>query len=281
MFELLEGAAYLAHPYRWPVIGWPADLDAITVKDCDDYFRVHYAPNNATLILVGDFKPDRAIALISKAYGSITAAPAPPAVIRDEPEQQGERRAVLKRAAQLPAVALAYHVPATSADDVFALDLLQIVLGEGESSVLTRRLVYEKELATRVEVQNIWRLDPSLFVVYAEAKPGVTIGTLESALAAEVESLGRQEVADTALQKARNIRTTTEVKALKTNAGKAERLGMFETYFRGYTRLFTVLKSYEAMTKADLQKAAARYLRPDNRTVVTLVPAEADGETRP
>ncbi len=281
MFELLEGAAYLAHPYRWPVIGWPADLDAITVKDCDDYFRVHYAPNNATLVLVGDFKPDRAIALISKAYGSIPSQPAPPAVVRDEPEQQGERRAVLKRAAQLPAVAVAYHVPATSADDVFALDLLQIVLGEGESSVLTRKLVYEKELATRVEVQNIWRIDPSLFVVYAEAKPGVAIGTLESALATEVESLGRQELADTALQKARNIRTTTEVKALKTNAGKAERLGMFETYFGAYTRLFTVLKSYEAMTKADLQKAAARYLRPDNRTVVTLVPAEADGETRP
>ena len=281
MFELLEGAAYLAHPYRWPVIGWPADLDAITVKDCDDYFQVHYAPNNATVILVGDFKPDRAISLISKAYGSIPAQPPPAAVVRDEPVQQGERRAVLKRAAQLPAIAMAYHVPATSSDDVFALDLLQIILGEGESSLLTRKLVYEKELATRVEVENSWRIDPSLFVVYAEAKPGVTIGALETALTEELETLGRQEVADTALQKARNIRTTTEVKALKTNGGKAEQLGMFETYFGGYTRLFTVLKSYEAMTKTDLLKAAARYLRPDNRTVVTLVPAEVDGETRP
>jgi len=281
MFELLGGTAYLAHPYQWPVIGWMADLDAITVKDCDDYFRVHYAPNNATVILVGDFKPDRAISLISKAYGSIPAQPPPAAVVRDEPVQQGERRALLKRTAQLPAVAMAYHVPATSADDVFALDLLQIILGEGESSVLTRRLVYEKELATRVEVQNLWRIDPSLFVVYAEAKPGVTIGALETALTEELESLGHQEVADTALQKARNIRTTTEVKALKTNGGKAEQLGMFETYFGGYARLFTVLKSYEGMTKTDLLKAAARYLRPDNRTVVTLVPAEVDGERRP
>src|SRR6266705_144990 len=150
MFELLEGAAYLAHPYRWPVIGWPADLDAITVKDCDDYFRVHYAPNNATIILVGDFKPDRAIALISKAYGSIPSQPPAPAVVRDEPEQQGERRAILKRAAQLPAVAFAYHVPPTSSDDLFALDLLQIILGEGESSLLARHLVHDKELETRV-----------------------------------------------------------------------------------------------------------------------------------
>ena len=107
MFELLQGTAYLAHPYQWPVVGWMADLDAITVKDCDDYFHVHYAPNNATIILVGDFKPDRAIDLISKAYGSIPAQPAPVAVVQDEPEQQGERRAVLKRAAQLPAVAVA------------------------------------------------------------------------------------------------------------------------------------------------------------------------------
>ncbi len=281
MFELMQGTAYLAHPYQWPVVGWMADLDAITVKDCDEYFRVHYAPNNATIILVGDFKPERAIALISKAYGPIQAQPPATAVVRDEPEQQGERRAALKRAAQLPAIAVAYHVPATSADDVFALDLLQIILGEGESSVLTRKLVYEKELATHVEVENVWRIDPSLFVVYAEAKPGVTAGTLEAALAAEVESLGRQEVADAALQKARNIRTTTEVKALKTNGGKAEQLGMFETYFGGYARLFTVLKSYETMTKADIQKAAARYLRPDNRTVVTLVPTETDGEARP
>jgi len=105
LFELLEGTAYLAHSYQWPVVGWMPDLDTITVNDCDDYFRVHYAPNNATIILVGDFKPDRAIALISKAYGSIPAQPAAPPPIADEPEQKGERRAVLRRAAQLPAVA--------------------------------------------------------------------------------------------------------------------------------------------------------------------------------
>ena len=281
MFELLQGTAYLAHPYQWPVVGWMADLDAITVKDCEEYFRVHYAPNNATVILVGDFKPERAIGLISKAYGPIPAQPQAAAVVRDEPEQQGERRASLNRAAQLPAIAVAYHVPATTADDVFALDLLQIILGEGESSVLTRRLVYEEELATRVEVENVWRIDPSVFVVYAEAKPGVTAATLEAALETEVESLGRQEVTDAALQKARNIRTTNEVKALKTNGGKAEQLGLFETYFGGYARLFTVLKNYEATTKGDIQKVAARHLRAGNRTVVTLVPAATEGEARP
>jgi zinc protease len=281
VLELLQATAYLAHPYQWPVVGWMADLDAIGVKDCDDYFRLHYAPGNATIVLVGDFKPERAIALIGKAYGSIPAQPAPVAVVRDEPEQEGERRTVLRRAAQLPAVAMAYHVPSTSEDAVFALDLLQIILGEGESSILTRSLVYEKGLATHVQVENLWHVDPSLFVIYAEAKPGVTATALETALSSEVDALGRQEVTEAALQKAKNIRTTTEVKSLKTNAGKAEQLGLFEIHFGAYARLFTVLKTYESTTRADVQKAAARYLRPDNRTVVTLVPTEDGAEGKP
>ncbi|HEV8701337.1 MAG TPA: pitrilysin family protein [Candidatus Polarisedimenticolia bacterium] len=281
LWELLQGTAYLAHSYQWPVVGWMPDLDAITVKDCEEYFRVHYAPNNATIILVGDFKPDRAIGLISKAYGSIPAQPAAPPPVANEPEQKGERRALLRRAAQLPAVAFAYHVPASSSDDLFALDLLQIILGGGESSRLVRRLVYEKELATRVDVENMWRIDPGLFVIYAEAKPGVTPEALEAALSAEIDLAGKQEAGASELQKAKNIRTTSQVKALKTNGGKAEQLGLFETYLGSHTRLFTVLKSYEAVTAAGVMKTAARYLRPDNRTIVTVVPEGAGEEAKP
>ena len=142
-------------------------------------------------------------------------------------------------------MAFAYHVPSTSSEEVFALDLLQIILGEGESSLLNKHLVYEKELATRVQVVNAWRLDPSLFFIYAETKPGTSVEVLEAALSAEVDALARLDVGAASLQKAKNIRTTTQVKALKTNAGKAEQLGMFEAYFGGYARLFSVLKNYE------------------------------------
>ncbi|MBI4169383.1 MAG: insulinase family protein [Acidobacteria bacterium] len=278
LFELLQATAYLAHPYQWPVVGWMADLDAITVADCQAYFRAHYAPNNATVVLAGDFKPERAIELIGKAYGSIPAQPQPAAVVRDEPEQRGERRAVLKKAAQLPAIAVAYHVPGTGGEEVYPLDLVEIILGAGDSSRLVRTLVYEKELATRVFVSNDWRIDPSLFLMYAEAKPGVPLEALEAALHAEVERLGREEVGDTELRKAKNITTTSRVRALKTNSGKAEQVGLFEMYFGSHTRLFTILQSYEAATRADVMKAAGRYLRPDNRTVVTLAPTEEGGE---
>jgi zinc protease len=277
MYELLRAQTYLAHPYHWSVVGWMADLDAITLKDCQDYFRVHYAPNNATIVIVGDFKAATAIDLIGKAYGSIAAQPLSTAVVRSEPPQQGERRAILRRPAQAPAIAVAYHTVAASSPDLLPLDLLQILLGGGDSSRLTRSLVYEKELATSVAVENELRIDPSDFVIYAEAKPGVTAEALEAALNAEVDRLGREEVSDAELQKAKNIRTTNQVKALKTTDGKAEQFGDFDAYFGDYQRLFTVLKRYDALTKSDLKAAAARYLRPDNRTVVTLMPAPAEG----
>jgi predicted Zn-dependent peptidase len=278
LFELLQATAYIAHPYQWPVVGWMADLDAITVADCQAYFRTHYAPNNATVVLVGDFKPERAIDLIGKAYGAIPSQAQPEAIIRNEPEQRGERRAVLKKAAQLPAIAVAYHVPGTGGPEVYPLDLIEIILGEGDSSRLVKTLVYEKELATRVFASNDWRIDPSLFLMYAEAKPGVSIEALEAALHAEVERLGREEVGDAELRKAKNITTTSRVRELKTNSGKAEQIGLFDTYFGSHNRLFTILQSYEAATKADLKKAAGRFLNADNRTVVTLVPASEGGE---
>jgi predicted Zn-dependent peptidase len=281
MFELLNGTAYLAHPYQWPVGGWMADLDAITVPDCREFFTRYYAPNNATIVVVGDLKPDRAIALIGKAYGSLPAQEAPPRTVRNEPPQRGERRATLRRAAQLPAVALAWHVPPTDSIEVFPLDLLAIILGTGDSSRLARVLIHEKELATQVFVRNDWRADPSLFLVYAEARPGVTAAALEAAVLQEVDRLGREEVADAELRKAKNIRTTDQVRELKTNDGKALQIGLFEMYFGGHTRLFTALRTYEAVTKGDLRIVAMRHLAADNRTVIVLDPAAPAAETAP
>lgn len=279
MDELLKAQAYMAHPYHWPVIGWMEDLDAITLADCVDYFKIHYAPNNATLVIVGDFKAEQAIGLIGKAYGAIPSQGPAPSVVRNEPPQRGERRAVLKKAAQQPSIMIAYHTVASASPDLFALDLLQIILGDGESSRLTRRLIYEKELASRVEVINERRVDPSTFILYAEAKPGVTAAALEAAVVEEIDRLGMEEVGDAELQKAKNIRTTSEVKDLKTSNGKAQEIGLYDLYFGNHQRLFTALKSYNAVTKSDLKTAAARYLNADNRTVVTLVPTAEGGES--
>lgn len=273
MLELLNATAYLAHPYGWPVGGWPADLDAITVKDCQDYFRAHYAPDNAVVIVAGDVEPARVIALVRKAYAAIPAQPAPAAVVADEPAQRGERRAILRRPAQNPSVALAFHVPGTrDPDDVLVLDLAETILGGGEAARLVRLLVRDRALASSVSVSNAYRVDPSLFFVQAEARPGVAVDALEEAIVGELDRLARDEVPAAELQKARNQRTMTFLRGLKTAAGRAEQLGLAEIYFGSYQRLFDTPRRYQAVQAAAVRAAAARAFRADNRSVVVLVP---------
>jgi predicted Zn-dependent peptidase len=277
MFELLGATAYVAHPYGWPVVGWMSDLDAITVDDCQEYFRVHYAPNNATLILAGDVRKERAFELVRKAFSGIPAQPPAVPVVANEPPQKGERRAVLRKAAQVPAVAMAFHVPPSTSDDVYALDLVETLLATGDSSRLTRSLVRERQVASWVSAGNAYRVDPSVFLIAAEARPEVPIETLEKALLDELERLARDPVADAELQKARNLRTMSLVKALKTSRGKAEQLGLYQSYFGSYKTLFEAVGKYQAVDREAIRKAAASAFRADNRSVVTLVPAAEEG----
>jgi len=272
LFEMLQATAYVAHPYQWPIVGWPADLDAITVPDLEAYFRTHYAPNNATIVVVGDVRPDQAIALIGDSYKGIPSQKPAGAIVRNEPPQEGERRAILRRPAQLPAVAVAWHIPGTDHPDVFALDLAEVILGRGDSSRLHRALVIEKELATTVGVVSDWRVDPSLFFLYAEAKPGVDPAVLEAAIHDQIAALAGQGPGEPEVRKAKNTATVSLVRSLKTNSGKAEQIGIYETYFGAHTRLFTAPREYEAVSADDVKRVVARYLVPDNRTVGVLLP---------
>jgi len=274
--ELLNGIAYLAHPYGWPVAGWMQDLDAITVDDCLAYFRVHYAPNNATIFIAGDVTPERAFGLVRKAFAGIPAQPLPDPVIADEPPQEGERRAVLRKAAQFPMLALAWHVPGAAAGDTDTdvLDLIETLLGGGESSRLQRVLVRDKQLASWIGLSNLYRVDPSLFMVMAEARPGVATGDLESALIAEIDRLAQEGPTARELEKARNVRTMTLLRSLKTSSGKAEQAGLHEIYFGASSRLFDAPKRLAAVTAESITRVARRVFRPENRTVVTLLPEE-------
>jgi predicted Zn-dependent peptidase len=277
MYELLGATAYVAHPYGWPVVGWMSDLDAITVDDCREYFRVHYAPNNATLILAGDVRAARAFELVRKAFSGIPSQATAPPVVRNEPEQRGERRAVLRKAAQVPALAMGFHVPGTLSEEVHALDLVENILGTGDSSRLVRVLVRERQLASWVYVGNAYRVDPSLFVIMSEARPGVPIESLEKALLEELDRLAREPIDDRELQKARNLRTMSLARALKSSHGKAEQLGAYQSYFGSYTKLFEATARYRAVDRDAVRRVAGQAFRPDNRSVVILVPEASEG----
>jgi zinc protease len=278
MLESLNALAYLAHPYSWPVVGWMPDLEAITVDDCREYFRIHYAPNNAFIVIAGDVAPERAKALVRKAFSGIPRQTLPPPVVANEPAQAGERRAILRKAAQAPSIAVAWHVggTATGGADTDALDLVETLLTGGESSRLERVLVRDRQLASWVLTSNLYRVDPSLFLAMAEARPGVAIADLESALHEEIGRLVREGPGARELEKARNVRTMTLLRNLKTSDGKAQQVGVHAIYFGSPARLFQTPQRLAAVDAEAIRRVAGRVFRPENRTVVTLLPGEPE-----
>ncbi|HYD48050.1 MAG TPA: pitrilysin family protein, partial [Terriglobales bacterium] len=172
MFEALRANAYLAHPYQWPVIGWMTDLEQATRSDALAFYKTHYQPNNAVLVAVGDFRNDDILERIEKHFGDIPAGTPPPVVRAIEPAQEGERRVTVRRAAELPYVAMAFHVPELGHADAYALEVAAAVLAGGRSSRLYEDLVYKRRLArSAVAEYDLISIDPSLFYLYAQPLP--------------------------------------------------------------------------------------------------------------
>ena len=160
--EQLQAAAYTAHPYQWSVIGWPSDIEGWTMSDLKAHFRMGYAPNNCTLVVVGAASFEVVMGLAKKHLEGIPQQPPPPGIRTKEPEQKGERRVKLEKAAQLPLLMVAYHVGDSRSADYPVLTVIDALLSEGKSSRLNSRLVEKEQLALQVNVDNPMRLDPGL-----------------------------------------------------------------------------------------------------------------------
>ncbi|NOJ83386.1 M16 family metallopeptidase [Myxococcus xanthus] len=276
MDEELGTLVYKAHPYRWPVIGWMADIEAIRREDCQDYFRTYYAPNNAVLYIVGAIDPKKTLALVRKYYGSIPKGPAPAAVLNSEPEQKGERRAEVRHPAQSPALMLGFRGPPARDDDTFVLDVIQYVLTKGEGSRLIRSLVYEQKLAVSLMLDWSWRIDPGTILFYLALKPDSDPKKVEAALYAELEKIAREGITERELQKAQNNLRSDHLRELATNNGRAHALGHYEALLGDWRRLLTLPSTYASITNDQVKAVAAKYFAPERRSVVTLVPAPTE-----
>jgi zinc protease len=272
MIEDLYAAAYVAHPYKNPVVGWMGDLDNISLQDAKDYFRIYYAPNNATMIVTGDFKKDELIKKIEQFFGDIPAHEKPRPVNDAEPEQEGERRIELYKVAQLSSVAIGYKGASVSSKDYFALDVLGSVLARGESSRLYSVLVYDKQIATSISASQDEFIDRGLFTIVGQASPGHTAAEIEKEVYAILDSVRLNGITDTELQKAKNAVQADFVRRFKTNSGIASVLGYTDIVHGDYTKAFRTIDVYNAVTKEDVQRVAEQYLTDRKRTVVTLVP---------
>ena len=278
LYEQLTAAAFTAHPYQWPVIGWMVDIENWKMEDLKRHFEMGYSPSNATMVVSGDVKLEEIVRLAEKYIEPIAAHAPPPPVTTREPEQLGERRVTVSKFAQLPILMMGYHVPEARHADFYPLKVLQTVLFSGQSSRMYQRIVDRDQLAISISGSSDASFDPSLFMISAQPKDGVTPAAVEKAIDEELDRMKNELVTDQELEKAKNILLAGFYRQMKTISGKANTLGTYEVFFGDYRKLFTAADDYGRVTKADLQRVAKQYFQVRNRTVATLVPDKSAGQ---
>jgi zinc protease len=277
LMEQMQATAFTAHPYQFPTVGWPSDIENWKLDDLKRFFKTYYAPNNAVLVVAGDVEPARVFALADKYLASLPKQPEPTPVTTVEPEQQGERRIVVERAdAQSPIVAYAFHSGLRVASDEYpALELLTTILSQGDSSRLHQRLVEKEQAAVQAGAFNESGFDPGLLWVYAMLPPGGDIARAEALLDDELAKVARDGVTAAELEKARNLKASAFWRGMATINGKARALGTYEVFNGDYRKLFDAPARYDAVTAADVQALAKKILRVQNRTTGLLKPVAA------
>jgi zinc protease len=270
--EVLWTTAFKVHPYKWPVIGFMDDLNAITLEKCREFYRVNYSVSNAVITIAGDFDSDQAMKWIKEYYGDLPKVEVPRPPIAQEPPQKEERRVKIQKATQTEHLAAAYHIGKTGDDDSFVMDLLSNILAQGESSRLHKKLVYESQLASGVGAASYTPHHPGLFEVFVELKPGTRASQAEVLLNAEIDRVRQDKVSQAELEKAKNQIMKGWVDSMKTIHGKARNLVLNEVLTGSYENLFDDLSRYQKITRDDIQRVARKYLNKTNRTVVTVLP---------
>lgn len=273
-FETVFDTAYDNFAYKHSTIGSMKDLDAATVQDVSDFFRIYYAPNNAVLALVGDFKSDEAIAKIKKYFESVPAQTTPPVPDMTEPPQTGERRKTIQDTfAQLPRVDIEYKIPPGNTTDWYAMAVLMEILGRGQSSRLYQKLVKDKEVAAQALAFAQDRRGPSLASTIALIRPGKDPAEAEKLVYEEVERLQKEPVADWELEKVRMLDRHDRASQLQGTLTRAIQLAQYATAYNDPGLINTVGEKISSVGKADIQRVAQTYMKPTNRTVVLTTPA--------
>ena len=281
--EQLWATAFAAHPYRWPVVGWMSDIEHWKSEDLQNHFRMGYAPNNATMVVTGAVKFEEIVKLATRTIELIPSRTPPAAVTTQEPEQQGERRVVVRKFAQLPVLMLAYHVPQTNTPEYYPLQVLETVLLSGQSSRMYQRLVDKEQVALSIAGGWDWAFDPTLFEFTVQPKAGVDVSKVEQLFTEELERLQRGGITDQELEKAKNIRIAEFYRQMKTIDGKSNSIGAYEVFFGDHRKLFLAAEGYAKVTRDEVQRVAQRYFSEKNRTTATLIPeavSETQGDTR-
>jgi zinc protease len=275
--EQVQTAAFIAHPYRFPTIGLPDDIRGWTAADLRQFYRTYYAPNNQTIVLVGDVSHEEAFALARRHLGRLPRQPDPPPVQVREPEQLGERRVMVRRAAQMALLQYAYKAPAANDPVGPALNLLLTALVDGNASRLHRLLVEQRMVAQDVAAEWHQGFDPSLCWFWFTLAEGVDPHAARDIIDAELAGIAASGLDAADLTRARNLNAANFWKQLSTIDGKAHLLGEYEALRGGWRNLFQAPERHAEVTGAQIARAAKQLLNPRRRTVGMLVPQARSG----
>jgi zinc protease len=274
--EIVYDQAFTVHPYKHPTIGSMQDLESASIDDVREFFRTYYVPNNATLVLVGDFDTKEAMALVQQYLGRVPKSVRPvPRDIPKEPPQTRERRVQLEESWPLPAVVVAHHITFDGHPDSYPLHLASKVLSDGESSRIYRSLVYEKQLALAAFGGGNIIEDPNLFFAVAIVQPGQKPEAAVDALIAELDRLKREPVSEAELQQAKNQFARDYILDRESNRGKASQLGHAAVIHNDIKTADGEIDIFMNSTAADIQRVAQTYFKPENRLVLTIMPRGA------
>lgn len=289
--EQLLASAYRAHPYGRPIVGFMNDLEHMTADDAREWYRNWYAPNNATVVVVGDVEAAAVFALAEQTFGPLKAKPLPVRKPQVEPEQIGERRAVVKAPAKLPSLTMAFHAPALRNGagyneqdwEPFALEVLASVLSGNDSSRLNQKLVRENSIALDVDAgyDSTVRGQQALFQIGGSPAEGVSLATLEKAIWVQVDRIKSEGVTQAELDRVKAAVIAADVYQRDSMFYQAMQIGQLHTLEYPLSLLESSPARIKAVTSAQVQAVAQKYLIADQMTVVTLDPQPLDPNHKP
>jgi zinc protease len=272
-FYLLQQKSFVDHPYKRPTIGSIEDLDAASLENVQAFHATYYRPDNATLVVVGDFDPKQLDAWVDKYFAPIPKPNKPlPRVNTKEPARQKEVRLTERGSNDLPAVGLTYIAPRQADPDADALRVADAILSAGESSRLYNSLVYTQQLAAEADSNFESREDVSLFVLLAVLSEGKKVEDAEKSLLTEIKKLQDTPVSTAELEKAKNQIITDQLRQRETSNGKALALGEAAVLLGDPARVNTDLARLQAVTAADVQRVMKKYFADENRLVLYYLP---------
>ena len=283
-YERFNATAFVNNPYRQPIIGWMEDLDTMTIDDLKEWYQTWYAPNNATLVVVGDVRAKQVFSLAKEYFGSLKPAELPQPKPRQEAQQYGIQRVEVKVPARVPFLVMGYKVPVLKSiedeGEVYALELLAGLLDGGNSSRFSKNLVRGSQIATSVSANyNLYALHDSLFTLAAIPANGIAIDELKAAIVEQIKAIQDQQPTEAELERVKAQVVASSVYEQDSSFYQAMKVGILETVGLGWPVMDEYVDRINAVTAEQVQQVARKYFVEDHLTIAELVPQAINPQT--